>query len=183
MNKQNYMIVAYYTLDTGYEPLACKLIKNLDSLNLEYDIHGIKNLGSWALNDFYRPVFLQQMLKKYTTIVSLDVDCIVYKPLDFCNHLTNTIAMRKINGTPILGTMYLWGKQAVGIMQLWEEACVYKKAKRYTSQEALRQLLKEYNFHVSDLPKEYAILQCSEKIPDNAVVVHDYASRKLKCRI
>ena len=180
---QNYTIVAYYTINTKYELLANKLKENLNSLGLNYYLQGIKNLGSWALNDYYRPVFLQAMIKKYGRIVSLDVDCVVHKPLDYCNRLQCIIAMRKFHGSvPILGTMFLWGKQAIEIMKLWEVACTDTKGKRHCSQTALRKVIKEYNLYIGTLPDEYAILEREEAIPDNAVVVHDYA-RDTKCQI
>jgi len=181
--KQNYTIVAYYTIDTPYEPLAHALEKNLDSLNLKYYIQGIKNLGSWALNDFYRPIFLQEMLKKFDRIVSLDVDCTVHKPLDFCNSLKCNVAMRKLNSAPVLGTIFLQGTQAAGIMKLWEEACLIQTSKKYCSQVALRKVLTEYKFYVESLPDTYAVLEQDESIPKDAVVIHDYASRRLKCQI
>ena len=42
-----FIIVAFYTKDTGYELEIKKLVSSLNVLNLEYDVQGIKNLGSW----------------------------------------------------------------------------------------------------------------------------------------
>ena len=92
--------------------------------------------------------------------------------------------MRKLKGNiPIIGTMFLQGTQASGIMKLWEEACLIQTSKRNCSQVALRKVLTEFKLYVESLPDTYAVLKQDESIPKDAVVIHDYASRRLKWKI
>ena len=53
--KQNYIIVCYYTRNTGYEHEVKNLVSSLDMLKLDYDIHALDTLGD-RLTHLYDPV-------------------------------------------------------------------------------------------------------------------------------
>ena len=123
--KQNYIIVCYYTQNTGYECEVQNLIYSLDALNLNYDLHAIDTLGSWKRNTDYRPVFLQQMLRKHNQpLLWIDADARVYKHPDLCNNLSEDIGMHYLRNEPLIGTLYLANNKTIyKLMRVWASEC------------------------------------------------------------
>lgn len=71
----NLMVVGYYTKNTPYEKESENLIKSLNKLNLNYDIQGVPNLGSWQANTRFKAKFMLEMLDKHKDHNLLYVDC------------------------------------------------------------------------------------------------------------
>jgi hypothetical protein len=74
------IVIAYYTIDTPYEQEAETLRLSLSEYpELQHDIQGVPNLGSWQKNTQYKARFVASMLDKYMgqPLLYLDVDCII----------------------------------------------------------------------------------------------------------
>lgn len=70
------VIVSFYTKKTGYEIQVEELKTTLKRFNLENDVVGIPDRGSWHKNTYYKPLFIQRMMRKYPnrSIVYVDAD-------------------------------------------------------------------------------------------------------------
>ena len=69
------IVIGYYTLGTGYQNEAGKLLASCVKFGLNYDLVGVKNLGTWQKNTRYKAQFVKQMLLKYPNYRLLYVDC------------------------------------------------------------------------------------------------------------
>lgn len=81
MKKNNFIVVSFYTKETGYEREATKLIEMLKRYGLDWHIEPIRNLGSWQANTYYKAEFLKKTMGRYPNqdIVWLDVDSVLHK--------------------------------------------------------------------------------------------------------
>lgn len=69
------IVIGYYTLGTGYQQEAGKLLASCERIGLNYELVGVKNLGGWQKNTRYKARFVKEMLLKYPTHRLLYVDC------------------------------------------------------------------------------------------------------------
>lgn len=72
----NFIIVAYYTVNSIYEELAKTFMKSCSKYNVPADIQPIYGKGSWQRNTHYKPFFIKEMMAKHPdqAIVYVDVD-------------------------------------------------------------------------------------------------------------
>ena len=70
------VIVSYYTKGTGYETEVQHLKTTLRRFNLENDVVGIPDKGSWHKNTYYKPQFILRMMNKHRdrSILYVDAD-------------------------------------------------------------------------------------------------------------
>jgi hypothetical protein len=164
-------IVAYYTPNKIYTPFKEQFEKDLTNLNLDYYIEPVELNRKWIICAKYRPTFLLRMLDIYGTILSLDVDCRVYRnPIitlekDIAMHWLDWPGRTKVY---LAGTMYLTKtNNTVSILKEWERRC--KKDKR-RSGHILTSILKERNTDIQLLDVRYA--KCRFMDLDNIVIEH-----------
>ena len=85
--------VSFVSKNTVYEEVVNKyLIPSFKRWNLRYDIDYIENRGSWAKNIYYKPEFINKMLRKHKEpIVSLDADATIEKFPELFDKLPDNI--------------------------------------------------------------------------------------------
>ncbi len=93
------IVVSFYTLDTGYEIEAQRLIKELHLFGFEHDIQGIQSFGSWQKNTQYKAKFIAGMLEKYPNrnILWLDVDSSICQYPDLFDNADFELGIHKID--------------------------------------------------------------------------------------
>ena len=93
------VVVSFYTLDTGYEKEAQRLIKELHLFGFEHDVQGIPSFGSWQKNTQYKAKFIAGMLEKYPkrNILWLDVDSSIYQYPDVFDNADFELGVHKID--------------------------------------------------------------------------------------
>lgn len=69
------VIVGYYIIDTPYEKEKEKLEASIKQFNLNYDLVGVPNLGSWQANAKFKANFMLSMLDKHKGKDLCYVDC------------------------------------------------------------------------------------------------------------
>jgi hypothetical protein len=78
----NFVVVAYYTVGTGYEVEAKKLAASLAKFQIDGHVVGVKSLGSWQKNTHYKARFILSELDDAVVagrpIVCVDADAIFY---------------------------------------------------------------------------------------------------------
>lgn len=179
----DYVVVAYYTRDTGYEVEVKKLEASLEQLHLSYDITPIKNQGSWQKNTHFKPYFIRQMLFKHfpKDIVYVDADAVFrsYPILfDNFNHDIGFVIYR--NNELFSGTLYLANNPGVyDLLDSWQELCFNNQ--EIFEQRLLHQALIKHKdrLNLLQLPFNYCKIFDDPQIAD-PVIEQFQASRKLK---
>jgi len=190
--------VSFVSKNTVYEKVAEQyLIPSLKKWNLRYDIDYIENRGSWAENVYYKPEFINKMLRKHKEpIVSLDADATIEKFPELFERLPNNIDLAahyldwhswygKGNKQELLGgTLYFnYNEKILNMVNDWMIA--QKKIKQY-AQKVLAKMLEEHkNINIYKLPLEYCYIK---NLPDgrepliklDPTILHHQVSRELK---
>ncbi|HDP36856.1 MAG TPA: hypothetical protein ENN27_03160 [Candidatus Atribacteria bacterium] len=179
MNK--FIIVAYYTKNTGYEDEIKKLITSLEKFNLPYDIKTIDNLGNWQKNTQYKAEFCKRMLEKHQRpIVYLDADARVEQNPELFEKLDCDIAVHYRNDEELLsGTLYLNNTYATKML-IDEWIKEIKKTPDIWEQKVLDRVIRKSNIKIEKLPPTYCQIFDSMAGAGKPVISQHQASRKFK---
>lgn len=175
----NFIVVSYYTINSGYEMEVKRLKRSLDEFALPYDINPMPNKGNWFANVSARPQFILNMLNRYQRpVVWLDADArVIQYPYLFhllrCDFAAHWRDHKELLG----GTMY-WNntKPAIDLLQAW----VNELAKRSNglTQKALQDILEQQtNCDSVNLPASYCYIDFMN-IKSQPVIEHLQASRR-----
>lgn len=188
--RQMPVIVAHYTLRTGYEKEVQNLIRSLMSLGLEFDVVPIKSLGSWRANSNYSVQLIEEMLKKYPnrSILKTDADAVfrrvpdLFVKDDFDYDFACVWHSFKYKKNELLGgTLYFANTEpAKELVRLWKIKCV--AAPRARNPELLDKAVKEMGtkLRVRNLPPRYCKIFDTMRKIKNPVTEHYQASRRFK---
>lgn len=183
------VIVSYYTKGTGYEEQAEYLKITLRRFNLDNDVVGVPDKGSWHLNVYYKARFIQRMMKKYPdrAIVFVDADAKIRANPVLFNTLDCDLACHFRHGKELLsGTLYFGNtEKARFLVSKWiEEDRLYPKT--HMPQRNLRSVFNKYKNKIKwkSLPVEYCMIFDSDaRNRARPVIEHFQLSRKYKIRI
>lgn len=188
--RQMPVIVAHYTLDTGYELEVQNLIRSLMSLGLEFDVEPVKSLGSWRANSNYSIWLVEKMLEKYPdrSILKTDADAVfrqvpeIFTQDDFDYDFACVWHSFRYKRNELLGgTLYFANtKPAKELVQLWKKKC--KATPRQRNPELLDAAKKEMGnrLKVKNLPPRYCKIFDTMRRIRNPVIEHFQASRRFK---
>lgn len=186
---QTFMVVSFYTAQTGYEEEAKRLGKSLRKHDIEYEILPVPSRGDWISNCAMKAEFIERMLVEYgQPVVWLDADAEVMKPLELFQCALFDFAVRereqKIHprfGPWNSGTLYFGtSPKAMELVSLWADRSTARP-------EELDQLsLYEAWAEMEDkpvtefLPWSYCTIFDERGRPVDPHVLHHQASRRLK---
>lgn len=93
------VVVSFYTIGTGYEKEAQRLVRELHLFGFEHDIEGIQSFGSWQANTQYKAKFIAGMMDKYPqrSILWLDVDSSICQYPDVFDDADFDLGVHKID--------------------------------------------------------------------------------------
>lgn len=184
------IIVAHYTLRTGYQEEVQNLIRSLMSLGLEFEIEPIESLGSWRANSNYSARLVEKMLERYPnrSVLKTDADAVfrqtpdVFVQDDFDYDFACVWHSFKYKKNELLGgTLYFANTApAKELARRWKERCV--KAPRARNPELLDEVVREMGagLRVKNLPPEYCKIFDTMRHIKNPVIEHFQASRRLR---
>lgn len=197
--QSNFIIVAYYTINTPYEQEANKLKASLDKLNVSYDIVGVKNLGNWQANTRFKARFMQDMLDKHKgkNLVYVDSDAVIHQYPSLFDNYPYDIAVRWQDfrwrkNECLSGTIFMANNQATReLCKRWEgvnvsEGPSAKTFEQWNLGKVIEDMRREGKVKDSNLPPEYTMIFDSMRAmyPNiNPVIEHFQASRKLRNKI
>jgi hypothetical protein len=166
-----------------YKPLATKLIKSLDNLGLKHDVVEYESMGSWVQNCLYKAEFISVKQKEHGKVVWLDADCLVLKPPELFNTITEDIAYHLFKNKELLsGTLFFNNTEgAKNLLDAWVKLNNTKN--NVWDQKNLQEVVRELKPSHYLLPPEYCfIFDSSKKYYGNLdpVIEHYQASRKFK---
>ena len=191
------IFISFYTRDTPYEQEAERLRTSLNTLNLNYEIRGLKSLGSWVRNCGQKAKFIQGMLEELQQpVVWVDADATVVKrpvlfesfeeeKIEFAAHRKHMVT----GGKELLsGTLYFkpcskvnllledWVRNCVRFSDLWDQRLL---------DHAIRGLPTQHVPKTQWLPQGYCKIfdRIWREQPKVAYIVHHQASRRLRRKI
>lgn len=202
---QPFVITSYYTLDTPYQQVAHDyLMPSVQKLNLDSDIRGIQNLGSWQANTSYKSEFVWQMLTHHKKdIVFLDSDAVILEyphlfeqiPEGFevaCHLLDKNAWYGNIYDPQfelLSGTAFFKYCQAtLNLVSVWISLC--KKNPNVWEQQLLQKAITSTQSKFYPLPLSYcwivSLPNGSRPIvtpPDPIIIKHHQVSRQLRNKL
>jgi len=182
------IITSYYTEGTEYESQVKQLKITLRRFNLENDVVGIPDQGSWHKNTYYKSKFILQMMKKYPkrAIIFVDADAKIRRNPVLFNNFDCDFACHFYHEKELLsGTLYFGNtKGARYLINKWiEEDKLYPKT--HMPQKNLRTVFEKHKNEINwkALPVEYCMIFDSNiRRRINPVIEHFQLSRKYKVR-
>lgn len=183
----NFIVISYYTKDTGYEEEAKNLQASLEDFKIPYDIVGIDNLGDWDKNTRYKAEFIYGMLQKYERVVFLDADAEVKKYPEIFDELDCDIAVHIREGRELLsGTIFAQKtEKTLTLLKFWI-AKNRSTAFSISEQRNLAHLLRGNEvpgLKWVELPASYCQIFDSMAHNGEPVIQHNQASRRLKSAV
>lgn len=184
------IIASYYTKGTAYETQVQELKATLRRFNLESDIVGIKDLGDWYKNTYFKSKFVLNTLKKHPgrSVVFVDADAMFRQSPFLFSDFDCDFAYHFYNRKELLGgTLYFGnGKGAHLVAKKWVEIDERKKT-THMPQKNLQELFNAIKDEIKwkELPLEYCmIFDCHQRmqggVKRKAVIEHFQLSRKHK---
>jgi hypothetical protein len=181
----DYVVIAFYTINTPYEDEVKKLEADLKELDIPYDIHGYPSRSKWEFNCGIKPEFVRDMMKKHKkTVMYIDVDARIYaRPLlasgfkhDFsCYHKQEEL----LSGTLIFGytdtareLVDAWVIEQRDNPTVWDQRTLSNVYKRFTSK-----------LDFLTLPAEYIKIFDTMSFVERPIIEHFQASRKYKTNL
>lgn len=186
------VFVSHYTVNTPYEQEVEHLRSSLEEYELDYDIQGIKSLGSWRLNSNYCATQIKEMMDTYSprSILRLDADARVeafpelFIKKGFRSDVAAAIWMQsrlRPKGELMGGTLYFGNtdKSRV-VVDNWLERLKARPNSR--NPDLLHLTVKELKgtFDFRELPLSYCRIFDFANMGPDKVIVHYQASRKFK---
>ncbi len=180
------VIVSYYTEGTAYAEQVKHLKASLRRFNLENDVVGIADRGSWHKNTYYKPQFILEMMDKHPgrSLVFVDADAKIRRNPTLFNDLDYDFACHFRHEKELLsGTLYFGDtKGARFLVEKWIEEDKLNP-KTHMPQKNLRAVFDRHKKEIKwkALPVEYCMIFDSRaRRSVNAVVEHFQLSRKYK---
>ncbi len=180
------IITSFYTKGTAYETEVQQLKITLRRFNLENDIVGIPDKGSWHKNTFYKPKFIKSMMNKHPDrpIVFVDADAkIRNNPVLFNNFDCDFACHFKGEVELLSGTLYFGNtKGSHYLINKWIEKDI-QFPKTHMPQKNLRAVFDEQKDKIKwkALPVEYCtIFDSRTRHKINPVIEHYQLSRLYK---
>ena len=180
------VITSYYTKGTPYENQVEHLKTTLKRFNLDNDIVGIPDRGSWHKNTYYKPNFILSMMNKHKgrPIVFVDADAkIRSNPVLFSELKCDFACHFKLEKELLSGTLYFGNTQkSRWLVKKWIEENE-KHPKTHMPQKNLRAVFNKYKNEINweALPVEYCLIfDSSARYKVNPVIEHFQLSRTNK---
>jgi len=197
-------IISFFSKNTPYETVINEhLIPSIKKFDLDHEIIGIEDKGSWQLNVSYKPYFIKNMLLKHkesvcfidsdgeivqhpSLLFTVPKDAIFsYHPLHWHGHWKND--WKNTSYFELLTGTMLWNYTPESLEFLDKWIAHVEKDKNNWGQKALETMIETMqplNLHF--LPAEYCcVLMHDNSIPKyitDPVIIHHQASRKYKNR-
>jgi hypothetical protein len=193
------LIVGYYTVNTPYEQEAQRLIQSCKNLGLNYDIQGVKNLGSWQSNTRFKANFMLNMLHAHPgkRLLYVDCDAVIHKTPDLFINYNADISVRYQDfnyrkNECLSGTIYMENNlKTKRLCEIWANTNRTEGPNAISLEQvnlgmAIDKMVSSEDLIFKNLPPEYTfIFDSMRKIYPDAkpVIEHFQASRKYRHKV
>lgn len=192
---KSFIVIAYYTINTPYEVEIEKLKHSLSKFNIDNDIVGVPNLGSWEKNTHYKAIFVREMMEKHSerSLLYVDADAVFREYPNLIPGLDCDVALRYQDfnyrkNEALSGTVYFANNDvSKQLVDKWISINVASPSTRgnpesYEQYNLAKAINSFVGIKIYNLPPEYTfIFDSMRRIYPNAkpVIEHFQASRKL----
>ncbi len=183
-----YVVVGYYTKNTGYEEEVHHLRQSLARFNLPSDLVGIASQGSWQANTQYKAYFLKHMLTRHypNDLLYLDADARVQQYPTLFDQVDFDVGVYFFaNKELVSSTLYLRNNAKVyELLERWIICCFNQpdvwdqKLLHYAIQES-----EDLHLSVRLLPPTYCQIFDLMKDVGQPVIEQFQASRRYKSQV
>lgn len=178
-----FIVISFFTLDTGYEEEVKNLIASCQKFGLSYYVEGIKSLGSWQANTHFKARFIRKMLDHLDcSVVFLDADAVVQQyPCLFADMTEDFGAYFKQKDNLLSGTLYFKNNvQCKDLLDAWTVA--NRNNSSSWEQQVLSDIIPAWKDRISikRLPATYCQIFDLMKNAGDPVIEHFQASRRFK---
>ena len=183
----SYIVVAYYTENSGYAEEMKNLEASLNTHHLPRDIVAITDQGNWQKNTHYKPYFIKQMLIKHfpKDILYLDADARVQQYPTLFDSFKADMGIfywERNRDELISSTLYFANNaKAMEIVERWITCCFENPA--LWDQKVLDYVIKNSNdleLNVQKLPPTYCQIFDLMRHEGQPVIEQFQASRRFK---
>lgn len=182
----NFVVAAFYTVNTPYEKEVENLIASCDEHNIDYYVQGYESRGQWVKNAAIKPEFLLDVLDLFPEkdIVYLDADAVIRQYPKLFDEMREDVGVHYRKGTELLsGTIFL--RNNVRSRNLLKHWIHYQRENSTTwDQKILQKVIRlcettGTGLRVLDLPSTYCQIYDTMAGPQ-PVIEHMQASRRFK---
>lgn len=185
----DYIVVGYYTKNTGYAEEVKHLVASLNRFNLPMDITEVPTQGSWQANTQYKAYFIKHMLLRHypKSVLYLDADARVQQyPSLFDSVDFDLGIMYKDNIELVSSTLYFSNNAKVfELVDRWIGSCLANP--QVWDQKVLQYVLEndaeDLSLNVMRLPPTYCQIFDLMKDAGDPVIEQFQASRRFKQEI
>jgi len=180
----NFITVAYCTKG-AYEAEVQKLRESMEKLKLPHQIRVIYSMGTWQKNCLYKPIFIKEMLQKYSKpVLYVDADAVFHKSPELFNTLSADFAVHYFRNAQLAsGTLFFNNSVAAfNLLDAWIER--NRNYPKDRDQDNLQRVLEKPGWknrlRIHYLSAEYCkIFDLAPEVKD-PVIEHFQASRRLR---
>lgn len=174
-----YMVIGFYT--PNYADVASRFSENLHRYDIPHTLYPISQVD-WEDAILWKPSIVWTAMAQFpnTTLVLMDVDCLVRGPIDGALDFTGDVALH-FRAKIAKGRRSMWPSArmiafrptdaARSLVQAWTNCCSDHGGTRNDEQQLMRAISHTPNVSISILPPAYAAHEFDEIGPD-AVIVH-----------
>lgn len=189
-----FVLVAYYTMNSMYERSAMELKAASDALGIRSFLKAIPDMGGWCKNTDYKPVFVRDCMAAFPEcdIVYTDADSIIHRRPELFYEVPEGIdAIIRVQDFPwrknecLSGTFFLRNNEGCKRMvNLWINKVVSGKTQRSDpstwEQHRLGEAVAQSGINRMQLPHQYIYFDHIERVEgkvEHPVITHKQFSR------
>jgi hypothetical protein len=184
-----YIVVAFYTENTGYQEEIKNLEASLKKHNIPMDLVAIPSQASWQANTHYKPYFIKQMMYRHfpKDILYLDADAVVQQYPVLFDHFKGDVGVfflerENQDEELVSSTLYFANNQrSLELVERWIACCI--EYHTVWDQKVLQHIVYEsgdLNINIVRLPPTYCQIFDLMKDAGQPVIEQFQASRRLR---
>lgn len=185
---KDYLVIAYYTSNSGYAEESKKLVETLKQFDLNYHLREIESLGSWGANTNFKPFFIRKCLEFFGyPVLYVDVDALFRAKPNLIETLNCDFACHIKDGYELLsGTLYFeptdksfqliddWIRRIENEPMIWEQIHLHNALRFFPNNHNGQEV------KFVELPAAYCQIFDLMKDEGAPVIEHFQASRRFK---
>jgi len=182
--------VNFYTVNTGYEEEARRLIASCSAAQVEIYSESIASLGAWELNCGFKARFVEKLWQESRRpVLWLDADAIVHQRPILLEGATCDFALHKVNRWEFASGTIFFNQTPLAelLLRRWVERCAAapRTWDQITLDLAWEDIIREHPLETLWLPDNYTKIfdRPSRFARREFVVEHFQASRRLKAQV
>ena len=183
-NDHSFIVCCFYTISCKEH--AMRLKKSLEDFDISYYFIQVEDAGYWEANTRLKPHFVLECLKKFPekSILYLDADAVVKKPIDYFNSVSADVAFYKTKGMPgmshdyLASTMFFRNTEPTrALLKQWIAEQVDGK-RTQVDQDSLDEAMIKFDNKISVAPLPAGYIKIFDKDYDGEIYIEQYQASR-----